>query len=114
LEDVSVVRGRVTTSSARGGGIWARGDLALVDASVTGNQLTGSASFGGGLASESVLRVQRSVVADNGVLGTSTNGGGGIAAFGPGGSIVETTLSGNSVNGGEGCDQREQKDPEEL
>ena len=101
LEGLTVTQGRPGASEpvARGGGIFAFGDLDLVDVVVTNNQTRTTLGEGGGLFhTGGTLTITDSVISDNTAVGDS-NFGGGIYALNSTVSIVDSEISGNSTTG---------------
>ena len=99
------------TATLEGGGIWNTGSLAVVDSTISNNR----AVWGAGIANSGTLDVERSTiwnntaVGNNGKSGTNAGGGGGGGGGLGGGvyntgtaTLVDSTLAGNTAQGGPG------------
>lgn len=93
--DLTLDQTRVTDSGTegsytKGGGVYTKGHVRLIDSVITGNRSAGWWSYGGGVASRRVTAV-RSTLSDN----STHSGGGGIFAI-SNATIEQSTLTGNS------------------
>ena len=93
----SVITGNSTDGlNARGGGLYARGNLSIADSVISGNSTLGSISPGGGVYSLSVLTVTGSVLSGNSTTGAVSPGGG---LFATQLTLANSTVSGNMTAG---------------
>jgi Right handed beta helix region len=103
LQQDRIVANSTTGLNTSGGGVWASGNIAVMQTSLAQNSASNSAiARGGGIYGGADIQVMQSTITGNSVAGTTTKtvraGGGGIYSHGST-TISDSIVTGNSATG---------------
>lgn len=105
--DLALINSQIADNStfdddAEGGGVFSRGAVTIVNSSITGNSTAGSSANGGGIAvANGSLTINSGTIADNQTLGSGADGGG-IFLIASNATISAATIAGNDAASGNG------------